>query len=156
VAVCGPSTATDGERRDAFEVGRLLAERGAVVICGGYGGVMAAIAGGVHSAGGTVVGILSGADRTGACGDLSIVIPTGLGEARNAVIAKSGDAVIAVGGSWGTLSEIALAMRGGRVPVVQLCGWRVLDVAGELIPGMRHAATPAEAVNLTGLWPDKP
>src|ERR1700704_6174452 len=61
VAVCGPRDAAEGERRDAFEVGRLLAERGAVVICGGYGGVMAAVAGGVHSAGGTVVGILSGA-----------------------------------------------------------------------------------------------
>ncbi|MCW2917444.1 MAG: hypothetical protein JWN52_5512 [Actinomycetia bacterium] len=156
VAVCGPRDAAEGERRDAFEVGRLLAERGAVVICGGYGGVMAAVAGGVHSAGGTVVGILSGADRTGACDDLSIVIPTGLGEARNAVITKSGDAVIAVGGSWGTLSEVALAMRGGRVPVVQLGGWRILDADGEPVPGIRHAATPAEAVNLTGLWPVRP
>jgi uncharacterized protein (TIGR00725 family) len=113
---------------------------------------MAAVASGARSAGGTVVGVLSGPDRTGANPDLSIVIPTGMGEARNAVIVKAADAVIVVGGSWGTLSEVALAMRGGRVPVVQLGGWRLLDAAGEPVAGVLHAGSPAQAVHLTGLW----
>jgi uncharacterized protein (TIGR00725 family) len=128
-------------------VGRLRAGRGAVVICGGYGGVMAAVAAGAGAAGGTVVGLLSGADREGACPDLTVVIPTGIGQARNVLIVNSADAVIVVGGSWGTLSELAHAMRGG-VPVVQLGGWRVLDQDGHVLPGVRHAATPAEAVRL--------
>ena len=136
----------------AVETGRLLAERGAVVICGGYGGVMTAVAAGARSAGGTVVGILSGADHGHANPYLSIVIPTGLGQARNAVIVNSGDAVIVIGGSWGTLSEVAFAVRGGRVPVVQLAGWQIRDADGEPLPGLRHAGTPQEALDQTGLW----
>ncbi|MBB5962960.1 TIGR00725 family protein [Planomonospora venezuelensis] len=153
VAVCGPRDCTAEEESDAREVGRLLAERGAVVICGGYTGVMAAVASGARSAGGTVVGVLSRADREGAGPDLSVVIPTGVGEARNAIIVNSGDAVIVIGGSWGTLSELALAMRRGRVPVVQLGGWRLLDRDGRPLAGARHAASPEEALAATGLWP---
>jgi uncharacterized protein (TIGR00725 family) len=152
VAVCGPRECGEELRGLAFETGRLLAERGAVVICGGYGGVMAAAAHGGSSAGGTVVGVLSGADRQGASPHLSVVIPTGLGQARNAVIVNSGDAVIVIGGSWGTLSEVAFAVRGGRVPVVQLGGWRISDAAGRPLPGPRPARTPREALDLTGLW----
>ncbi|MEV7008837.1 TIGR00725 family protein [Streptosporangium sp. NPDC051022] len=156
VSVCGPRDCTGEDEANAREVGRLLAERGAVVICGGYTGVMAAVAAGARSAGGTVVGILSLPDRQGANPDLSIVIPTGVGEARNGIIVNSGDAVIVVGGSWGTLSELALAMRRGRTPVVQLGGWRLLDQDGRPLPGIRHAASPAQALDLTGLWPDTP
>jgi uncharacterized protein (TIGR00725 family) len=156
VSVCGPRDCTEADDRNAREVGRLLAERGAVVICGGYGGVMAAVAAGARSAGGTVVGVLSGADREDAGPDLSIVIPTGVGQARNAVIVNAGDAVIVVGGSWGTLSELALAMRRGGVPVVQLGGWRLFDQEGRPVPGIRHATTAREAVDLTGLWPSDP
>jgi uncharacterized protein (TIGR00725 family) len=152
VAVCGPGECGDDERRIAFEVGRLAAERGAVVICGGHGGVMAAAAAGARSADGTVVGVLPRADRDGANPDLSIAIPTGIGQARNAVIVNSGDAVIVIGGGWGTLSELALARRAGRVPVVQLGGWQIRDADGEPLPGVRHAHTPAEALDLTGLW----
>ncbi|MEV5574319.1 TIGR00725 family protein [Spirillospora sp. NPDC052269] len=152
VSVCGPSDCTGDERRDAYEVGRLLAERGAVVVCGGYSGVMAAVAAGARSAGGTVVGVLSHDTAEGASPDLSIVIPTGAGEARNSVIVNSGDAVIVVGGSWGTLSELALAARRGRVPVVQLGGWTILGRDGEPVSGIRHATTPEEALALTGLW----
>jgi hypothetical protein len=152
VSVCGPRDCTEAERDTAFELGRLLAERGAVVVCGGYGGVMAAVAAGARSADGVVVGILSAADREGANPHLSITIPTGLGQARNAVIVNSGDAVIAVGGSWGTLSELALAARRGGVPVVQVGGWRLLDEAGEPVPGVSHADTAREALGLTGLW----
>jgi uncharacterized protein (TIGR00725 family) len=152
VAVCGPGQCGDEERRLAFEVGRLAAERGALVICGGYGGVMAAVAAGARSADGTVVGVLSRADRDGANPDLSIAIPTGIGQARNAVIVNSGDAVIVIGGSWGTLSELALARGAGRVPVVQLGGWQIHDADGEPLPGVHQAHTPAEALDLTGLW----
>jgi uncharacterized protein (TIGR00725 family) len=99
VAVCGPSDATPEEVAHAAEIGRLLAERGAIVICGGYGGVMGAVAEGAAEAGGLVVGILSGSDRTGASPHLSIALPTGLGEARNNLVAQAGDALIAVGGN---------------------------------------------------------
>ncbi|MFO7249170.1 MAG: TIGR00725 family protein [Actinomycetes bacterium] len=153
VAVCGPRDCTPEERRDARELGRLLAVRGAVVVCGGYTGVMEAVAEGAHGAGGTVVGVLSRADREGANPYLTVAIPTGAGEARNAIIVNSADAVIVVGGSWGTLSELALAMRRGRVPVVQLGGWRVYDERGEPVPGIRYATSPAHALELTGLWP---
>ena len=146
VAVCGPRDCTDAEACAAYEVGRLLAGRGAVVICGGYTGVMAAVASGARSAGGTVVGVLSGRTREDASPDLSIVLPTGLGEARNAVIVRSADAVIVVGGSWGTLSELALARRRGDVPVLTLGGWRITDADGRPIPGIEPVEGPAEAV----------
>jgi uncharacterized protein (TIGR00725 family) len=152
VAVCGPRDCTEREWDQAYETGRSLAGLGAVVICGGHGGVMAAAAAGARSAGGVVVGVLPGADRAGAGPDLTVALPTGLGQARNAVIVNAADAVIVVGGSWGTLSELALAMRRGRVRVVQLGGWRVLDERGRPPGGVLHAADPDEAVRLTGLW----
>jgi uncharacterized protein (TIGR00725 family) len=152
VAVCGPAAATPEEERDARRVGLLLAERGAVVLCGGYGGVMGAVAAGARAGGGTVVGLLSGTDRAGASPDLTVAVPTGLGQARNVLLVNAADAVIVVGGSWGTLSELAHAVRRGGVPVVQLGGWRVLDRDGREPPGVRHAATPEEAVARTGLW----
>ncbi|MFF4959203.1 TIGR00725 family protein [Streptomyces sp. NPDC001222] len=154
VAVCGPAQCGEREWHLAHELGRLLAERQAVVICGGHGGVMAAVAAGARSRDGLVVGVLPGADRAGAGPDLSVAIATGMGQARNSVIVHSGDAVIVVGGSWGTLSELALAVRRGGVPVVQLGdGWRLVEAGGHEVPGVRHARTPAEALDLTGLWP---
>jgi uncharacterized protein (TIGR00725 family) len=123
------------------------------VLCGGYSGVMAAVTEGARTAGGTVVGVLSGADRAEAHPDLSVAIATGLGQARNPVIVGSADAVIVVGGSWGTLSELAHAMRRGTVPVVQLGGWQLHDAGGRLVPGPLTASSPEEAVRLTGLWP---
>jgi uncharacterized protein (TIGR00725 family) len=114
---------------------------------------MAAVTEGARTAGGTVVGVLSGADRAEAHPDLSVAIATGLGQARNPVIVGSADAVIVVGGSWGTLSELAHAMRRGTVPVVQLGGWQLHDAGGRLVPGPLTASSPEEAVRLTGLWP---
>jgi len=138
VAVCGDSDPQTRHQEAAREVGKLLAEAGAVVLCGGYGGVMEAVAAGASEAGGTVVGILSGADREGANEYLTITLATGLGQARNAVLATASDAVIAIGSSgWGTLSEIAHARRLGR-PVVGLETWRV--------EGLDQAGSPAEAV----------
>lgn len=153
VAVCGPSACTDAEARAAFAVGRRLAERGATLLCGGGTGVMAAVAAGARSAGGVVVGLRPGRDRSGA-GDLSVVLTTELGEARNAVLVASADAVIVIGGSWGTLSELALAMRRaqdlppGSFPVVCLGGWRVLDAEGVPVGGMTWADDPEHAVTL--------
>ncbi|MFG1827280.1 TIGR00725 family protein [Microbispora bryophytorum] len=147
VAVCGPGECTPQEAEAARDVGRLLAERGVVVLCGGYGGVMAAAAAGAREAGGVVVGVLSGRDRAGASSDLTVALPTGLGEARNALIVRAADAVVVVGGSWGTLSELALARRGGT-PVITLGGWRILDAEGRPVPGPVAAAGPAEAVRL--------
>jgi uncharacterized protein (TIGR00725 family) len=149
VAVCGPRECTDAERADAHRVGVLLAEAGATVVCGGGSGVMAAVAAGVRSVGGLVIGVRPGPDAADANPDLSAVIVTNLGEARNAVIVWSADAVIAVGCSWGTLSEIALARWRGDVPVVTLGGWRVTRADGTALPDApRPAATPEEAVAL--------
>ena len=122
VAVVGPSEASDDELADAEAVGRRLAERGHVVLCGGHGGVMEAVARGAAGVGGTVVGILPGTDRSAANPYVTVAIPTGLGELRNALLVRSADVVVSVGGSWGTLSEVALAVRTG-VPVVALRGW---------------------------------
>lgn len=146
VAVCGPRDCTERQAALAREVGALLAAAGATVVCGGGTGVMAAVAAGARAAGGLVVGIRPGADDTDASPDLSVTIVTNLGEARNAVIVWSADAVIAVGGSWGTLSEVALAQRRGGVPVVVLDGWRVVDGDGAAVPGPVHADTAEEAV----------
>ena len=146
VAVCGASDPDPGQRELAREVGRRLAEAGAVVLCGGLGGVMDAAAEGAAHAGGTVVGILPGGDRAGASPHLTVAIATGLGEARNAVLATAADAVIAIGGGWGTLSEIGLARRRER-PVVTLAGWE--------LEGVPVAVSAEEAVRsaLVGLAP---
>jgi uncharacterized protein (TIGR00725 family) len=122
----------------AEEVGRLLAERGATVVCGGYAEVMEAAARGAKQAGGTAIGILSGETDAGANAWLDHVVVTGIGQARNLAVAASGDAVIAVGGSWGTLAEIGFAMRLGRPTVILEPGWE--------IEGVPRAATPLEAV----------
>lgn len=146
--MCGPARCSQAEAAQARQVGELLAGRGATVLCGGGGGVMAAVAAGARAAGGLVIGVLPGADRAGASPDLSAAVVTNMGQARNAIIVQSADAVIAVGGSWGTLSEVALAMRRGGVPVVSLGGWRLLDREGSLIPGLVLAESPEHAVAL--------
>ena len=130
----------------AYEVGRLLAGRGAVVVCGGLGGVMEAVCRGVAAGGGTSIGILPGDDRGGANDHVTLTIPTGLGEARNALVARAADAVIAIGGELGTLSEIALALRNGT-PVVGYRTWELATRDGPF-PGITPAATAAEAVEL--------
>ena len=115
VAVIGPGGDTFDELAAlAEEVGRLLARREIVVVTGGLGGVMAAAARGARETGGLVLGLLPGDDRTDANPELSVAIPTGLGQGRNALVVGAADGVIAVGGSWGTLSEIALARRTGN------------------------------------------
>src|SRR5207302_11355133 len=114
VAVCGASDATPSQLVAAREVGRLLARHGAVVINGGFGGVMAAASEGASSEGGTVVGILPDTDRGGANPHLTLALATGLGQARNALIVTAADIVIAIGAEWGTLTEIPVARRLAR------------------------------------------
>ena len=124
VGVVGPSSADARELEEAEALGRGLAQRGHVVVCGGLGGVMAAVARGAALAGGVVVGLLPGTDRADANPHVTVALPTGLGELRNALLVRSSDVVVSVGGSWGTLSEVALAVRTG-VPVVAVGGWPV-------------------------------
>jgi uncharacterized protein (TIGR00725 family) len=147
VAVCGPAECCAAEADAAEAAGRLLAEAGATVLCGGGTGVMAAVARGARGAGGLVIGVRPDVDRRRACPDLSAVIATNLGEARNAILVCSADAVIVVAGSWGTLSELALARRRG-VPVVSLHGWQVRDADGNPLDAGVRAADPAEAVRI--------
>jgi uncharacterized protein (TIGR00725 family) len=123
----------------ALEVGRLLAEHGCVVVTGGLDEVMAWALRGAREAGGTTLAILPGESHAAANEWAEHVIVTGVGHARNLAVAASGDAVIAVGGSWGTLAEIGFAMRLGR-PVVALEG-------GPAVEGVPRAATPDEAVD---------
>jgi uncharacterized protein (TIGR00725 family) len=118
----------------------LLAGRGAVVVCGGLGGVMEAACRGARGEGGTAVGILPGLDRGAANPHVSVAVATGLGEARNALVVRAADALIAVGGAYGTLSEIALALKAGK-RVVGLGTWRIEGV--ELADGPEAAVDMA-------------
>ena len=148
VAVIGPGDPSAEERAQAFEVGALLARAGAVVVCGGLGGVMEEACRGARSAaaddGPVAIGLLPGLDRDAANLFVDVAIPTGLGELRNGLVVRASDAVIAVGGAFGTLSEIALALKAGR-PVVGLGTWQ-LSRAGVADETIVAASDPAEAV----------
>lgn len=141
IAVAGAGAADAALAAAAEEVGRRIAEAGAVLVCGGLGGVMEAAARGCVEAGGLTVGILPGGAAAAANPHITVPLPTGLGEARNILVARAGDALIAIGGAWGTLSEVALARKVG-VPVVLL---RPGLTAGL---GLTLADTPEEAVRL--------
>jgi len=138
VAVSGGRVCSARTARVAEAVGRALADAGAILVCGGRGGVMAAAARGARRRGGVVVGLLPGYRHAAANADCTITLPTGLGHARNVLVAAAGDVLIALPGSDGTLSEIALARVLGR-PVVVL-GRR------DAIRGTTRAATPGDAV----------
>ncbi len=140
VAVIGGSTCTADEEAWAVEVGRRLAEQGAILLCGGLGGVMQAAAQGAKAvAGGLAIGVLPGNDPADANRFIDVPLATGMGEMRNALIVRAAQAVIAIGGGWGTLSEIALARRIGT-PVV---GLHDAFAASVEIP---RVATPEQAV----------
>jgi uncharacterized protein (TIGR00725 family) len=147
VSVIGASRASPELAAKAEELGALLAERGCIVVCGGRDGVMAAVARGAKKRGGVSIGILPEADRHRAAPDLTYTVCSAMGHARNLSVVASGDVVIAVGGAWGTLSEIGLARSLGR-PVVLLDTWEVAPPEGGQLDGVRRARTPAEAVEL--------
>jgi uncharacterized protein (TIGR00725 family) len=145
IAVVG---AGDGDDEDllaaAAEIGRRIAEAGAVLVTGGLSGVMEAASRGAADAGGTAIGVIPSSDPADANEHVTHAIATGVGQARNLAVVGSGDAVIAVGGEWGTLSEIALARKLGR-PVVALGSWRLKNRAGTEL-GIVEAETPEAAV----------
>lgn len=151
ISVCGPNEATDAELASAYEIGRLIAEAGHALVCGGRGGVMEQAAAGAKSVGGVTIGILPGYDPTEANGYIDHAIPTGMGHARNAIVVASGEYVIAVGGGFGTLSEIGLALKMGK-RVVHVGSWdleperlnRFESTGGEY----REAHSAGEAVSL--------
>jgi uncharacterized protein (TIGR00725 family) len=140
IAVIGAGGAEPALEARAEQIGRLLAEEGCTVVCGGLGGVMEAVARGVRESGGTTLGIVPGESRHEANEWIDHTVVTGMGHARNLAVVASGDAVIAVGGGWGTLAEIGLARKLGRPVVVLEPGWQL---EGD---GIVRAATPAEAV----------
>jgi uncharacterized protein (TIGR00725 family) len=141
IAVCGGGAPRADHLPLATEVGARLARAGAVLVCGGLGGVMEAAAGGAAAAGGLTIGILPGHSPDAANPHISLPLPTGMGEMRNVLIVRFAEAVIAIGGEWGTLSEVAFAMKVGR-PVV------LLRPAFDLGPGVPVAHDAGEAVDL--------
>ena len=140
IAIIGGSEISPELAGRARQVGREVARRGAVLVCGGLGGVMAAAAQGAKEAGGISLGILPDGDRRGANPYLTYTIATNLGHARNVLIAHSADAVIAVDGSYGTVSEAAIALKLGKPTIALKVTWD--------LPGLQRAATPTEAVAL--------
>lgn len=149
IAVAGGARCGDDERSLAFEVGRLLGARRVVLVCGGRGGTMEAAAEGARSAGGLTLGILPGEDARDGNRFLDVVVATGMGQARNLAVVLSADAVIAIGGEFGTLSEIALALKHG-VPVVALRSWRLdhMPPAGSDLHGFHVVDEAHDAVEL--------
>jgi uncharacterized protein (TIGR00725 family) len=144
ISVIGGGQADAEALRDAEAVGRGIAEAGAVLVCGGRAGIMEAASRGASEAGGTVLGVLPTTDPADANPHVTHVVATGVGHARNLAVVGSGDAVIAIGGEWGTLSEIAFARRLER-PVVALRSWPLRNRAGTDL-GILEAETPADAV----------
>jgi uncharacterized protein (TIGR00725 family) len=145
IAVIGGEVSTESDADRAYEAGREIARRGHVLLCGGRGGIMAAACRGAREAGGHTIGILPGDDRSDANEWLEFAIPTGLGHARNTIIATAADAVIAIGGRYGTLSEIAFAMIRDK-PVAALGSWELIMPGGEAAP-IVPADSPSEALD---------
>ena len=143
-AVIGPSRCDEHTAQACYEVGRGLAAAGFVLVTGGEYGAMEAASRGAHEAGGMVIGLLPGTDRSRANTFSDVTVVTGIGHARNLGVVASADVVVAVGGEWGTLSEIGLAGALGR-PVVLLAGWR-LEHASRMPSEVRYANTAAEAI----------
>jgi uncharacterized protein (TIGR00725 family) len=146
IGVIGGGTCSKAEVKTAEEVGRRLASQGAILVCGGLGGVMEAACRGASIEGGITIGILPGEKRQAANPYVQLPIVTGMGYARNAIVAKSAQAIIAIGGSYGTLSEIAYALQNG-VPVIGLNTWSLSkndQVDKSIIP----AQDPSEAVDM--------
>jgi uncharacterized protein (TIGR00725 family) len=146
IAVIGGNDASAAVLSDAEAVGREVARRGATLVCGGLGGVMAAACRGARAAGGHTIGILPGSDADAANPDVEFPIVTGMGSARNVIVVLSADAVIAIDGAYGTLSEIAHALNFGK-PVVGLGTWEI-GSGGALDAAIVRAGSPAEAVRL--------
>jgi len=146
VCVVGPDDpCDDAVKAAAEEIGRLLARAGAVVVNGGLGGAMEAASRGAASEGGVVLGILPGLSRAEGNPHLTVAVATGMGEMRNVLNVRTADALIAVAGEFGTLSEIAFALKTG-VPVIGLRTWELMKADGERVDAIVRVSTPEEAV----------
>ena len=154
VAVCGESDPQTSLADLAFELGRGIAERDAVLICGGLTGVMEHAARGAQAAGGLTIGLLPGDDTQEANQYIDVAIATGLAHGRNAILALTADGVVALGGGLGTLSEIALALRNRR-PTIGIKTWR-FDREGRTEPELPVAASPTEALDWLFARMDRP
>lgn len=148
IAVCGAGQADAALATVAEAVGGAIARAGAILVCGGLGGVMEAAARGATAQGGLTVGVLPGAASQAANPYIAVPLPTGMGEARNALVVRFAEAVIAIGGGWGTLSEVALATKMG-IPVILLApgltgglGLETADTPEEAVRRALHAAAP--------------
>jgi uncharacterized protein (TIGR00725 family) len=147
ISVIGSSNATPDQFVMAEQVGKELAQRGAMIVCGGLGGIMEAVCRGAKSVGGVTIGILPGNSITESNRYVDIPIITGMGYARNVIVVKTGEAVIAIGGAFGTLSEIGHAL-GDGIPVIGLGTWP-LSVRGDgqcVGDAITHASDPVDAV----------
>lgn len=144
VSLIGAADCTSDQSAEAEEVGRLLAEQGVVIVCGGRGGVMEAACRGSSQANGWTIGLLPGLDAQEGNPYLKVAIPTGLGQARNALVVQAGRVVIAIGGGYGTLSEIAMALKSGR-KVIGLGTWQATNPDGE-DAAILQTRSPGEAV----------
>ena len=144
ISVIGAGAAETAELEVARQVGAEIARAGAVLVCGGLGGVMEAACRGAREAGGRTVGILPGSDPAAANPWAEVVVPTGMGHARNVLVVQSGEAVVALPGSHGTRSELALALKIGR-PVVGLGAWQEAD---DVVPAASAGLAVAAAVGL--------
>ncbi|HEY8675970.1 MAG TPA: hypothetical protein VIO13_08400 [Candidatus Dormibacteraeota bacterium] len=155
IGVCGTSRDDPATDAVAERVGRLIAVRGGIVVCGGLGGVMAAAARGAARGGGFSIGLLPGGSAEDAAADVSLAIPTGMGEMRNALIVRACPVIIAIGGAYGTISEIGLALRNRR-PVIGLDTWEIRPPgARNADPGIQRAKSPEEAVTMAFAAVDK-
>ena len=143
VAVVGGGSCSPQEKVAAAEIGALLARAGAVIVCGGLSGIMEAACRGARNEGGLTVGILPGSDRSAANPHVAVAIATGLGELRNGLVVRASDALIAVGGEFGTLSEIAFALKLGK-RVVGLGTWDLTRRSDAIL----RASSPEDAVRL--------
>jgi len=147
IAVIGAASCDERRGREAREVGREIGRAGAILLCGGGGGVMAEAAAGARTEGGLTIGILPGRDAASSPPnpDIEVAVYTGIGQARNQVLVLSAGAVVGVGGGWGTLSEIGLALKHG-IPVTLLGSWDLERPDGVAEPLLRRASSAREAV----------
>jgi uncharacterized protein (TIGR00725 family) len=146
VAVSGSSQADPAGLAAAERVGALIANRGGVVVTGGLGGIMEAACRGAKGAGGVTLGILPGLRRSDANAWVDVALPTGMGEMRNALLVRACDVLIAIGGEFGTLSEVALALKSG-LPVIGIGTWELYK-RGREVSALRRVADPESAVEL--------
>jgi len=140
IGVIGANHASVDECKTAEEIGKEIAKRGGILVCGGLGGVMEAACRGAKSEGGLTIGIIPGFSKSDANPYVDIPVVTGMSHARNIIVVRSSDAIIAIGGSYGTLSEIAFALK-LEIPVIGISTW-------EVSPEVRRVTTPKEAVDL--------